>query len=88
MQEWNNLPSTIVGEIFTESKIESVQNRCARTLANLALDQENMVQILQTDTVSTLGKLLKITDTKENIITYSRAARWVDILVKLLVFSV
>ncbi|CAC5396164.1 ARMC5 [Mytilus coruscus] len=65
----------IIAHVFGESKTESIQNRCSRTLANLALTKENIVIILKADAAETLGKLLKSTKTKENILTYSRTVR-------------
>ncbi|VDH96898.1 Hypothetical predicted protein, partial [Mytilus galloprovincialis] len=62
----------IIAHVFAESKTESIQNRCSRTLANLALTKENIVTILKADVAETLGKLLESTKTKENILTYSR----------------
>lgn len=65
----------IIAEIFTESEEESIQNRCARTLANLALTHENISFILKTDAVEKLATFLQSSKTKENLLTYSRTAR-------------
>jgi len=63
-------------EVFTESEEESIQNRCSRTLANLALTHENISFILKTDAVEKLAMLLQSSKTKENLLTYSRTARY------------
>ncbi|CAG2225769.1 ARMC5 [Mytilus edulis] len=65
----------IIAHVFAESKTESIQNRCSRTIANLALTKENIVIILKADAAETLGKLLESTKNKENILTYSRTVR-------------
>ncbi|XP_063428261.1 uncharacterized protein LOC134711542 [Mytilus trossulus] len=65
----------IIAHAFSESKTESIQNRCSRTLANLALTKENIGIILKADVAETLGKLLESTKNKENILTYSRTVR-------------
>lgn len=74
--QWNSFYFSFIAHVFAESKTESIQNRCSRTLANLALTKENIVTILKADVAETLGKLLESTKTKENILTYSRTVRY------------
>ncbi|KAK3085014.1 hypothetical protein FSP39_022881 [Pinctada imbricata] len=60
---------------FSESMSESVQNRCCRALANLALSAKACEVIHRTDVLSHLVLLLEQTKDKECIQTYCRATR-------------
>ncbi|KAK3587142.1 hypothetical protein CHS0354_006782 [Potamilus streckersoni] len=65
----------IIAEVLCTSELESIQNRCGRTLANLALHRSNLGPLHKTEAPGKIVELLQSTKTSEYQQTYCRAIR-------------
>ncbi|KAL3856198.1 hypothetical protein ACJMK2_010976 [Sinanodonta woodiana] len=65
----------IIAEVLCTSEQESIQNRCGRTLANLALLRSNLDPLHKTEAPAKIVELLQSTKTPDYQQTYCRAIR-------------